>query len=98
MGFTSKTLTNGAQASLVLKVVSIENKNAEAFEIKSSKNQIVISANTSKGVLYGVFELIRRMQTSESLENLKIASAPKIQFTPNKMPQAVATPLPPLKP
>ena len=80
LGFTSKTMTSGSQANLVLKVGSIANKNAEAFEIKSSKNQINITANNSKGVLYGVFELIRRMQTSASLENIKIASAPKIQL------------------
>jgi alpha-glucuronidase len=76
----SKTISNAAQATLVLKLGKIENPNLEAYEIKSIKNQIIISANTSKGVLYGVFELIRRMQTSESLENLKIASAPKIQL------------------
>jgi alpha-glucuronidase len=78
--FGVKTKLVGSNASLVLKKEILKDKNPEAFEIKSTKNQIIISGNTSKGVLYGVFELIRKMQTSESLENLKIASSPKIQL------------------
>jgi alpha-glucuronidase len=78
LGVKSKVVASSA--SLVLIKQALEDKNLEAFEIKSSKNQIIISANTSKGVLYGVFDLIRRMQTSESFENLKIVTAPKIQL------------------
>ncbi len=75
-----KTKMAAGSASLVLKKEILADKNPEAFEIKSANNQIIISGNTSKGVLYGVFELIRKMQTSESLENLKIASSPKVQI------------------
>lgn len=80
LGIKSKFVSNSSQSTLVLKKVELSDKNLEAFEINSVKNQIVISGNTSKGVLYGVYELIKKMQTSESLENLKIASAPKIQL------------------
>lgn len=41
---------------------------------------IVIAANTDKGVLYGVFHFLRLLQTHQSLENLNIISAPKIQL------------------
>jgi alpha-glucuronidase len=80
LGIKSKFVSNSSQSTLFLKKEVLLDKNPEAFEINSIKNQIIISGNTSKGVLYGVFELIKKMQTSESLENLKIASAPKIKL------------------
>ena len=39
----------------------------------------VIAANQDIGVLYGVFHFLRLMQTRQSLEQLNISSAPRIQ-------------------
>ena len=39
----------------------------------------VIAANTDVGVLYGVFRLLRQIQTRQPLEPLSIASRPKIR-------------------
>jgi alpha-glucuronidase len=80
LGIKPQVVQIFTQAKLVLKLGKIENLNPEAFEIKTLKKQIIISGNTSKGILYGVFELIRSMQTSESLEKLKMSSGPKIQL------------------
>ena len=41
--------------------------------------QIVIAANTDVGVLYGSFHLLRLLQTEQSLKNISISSAPKLQ-------------------
>lgn len=46
---------------------------------KKKKQQIVITANTDQGVLYGVFAFLRHLQTNQSLANLDISSAPRIQ-------------------
>lgn len=39
----------------------------------------IIAANSDMGVLYGSFHLLRLIQTQQSLDNISIASAPKLQ-------------------
>lgn len=39
----------------------------------------IIAANSDVGVLYGSFHLLRLIQTRQSLDNISIASAPKLQ-------------------
>ena len=51
----------------------------EGFIIISNKKNIVITANTEGGVLYGVFHFLRLIQTGQSLNNLKIIERPKVQ-------------------
>jgi alpha-glucuronidase len=55
----------------------------EGFVISTKKadqkNIIIIAANSDVGVLYGVFELLRLLQTHQSIEKLSIVSVPKIQ-------------------
>jgi len=42
--------------------------------------QILITANTDIGLLYGVFHFLRLLQTNEPIENLNINSAPKLKL------------------
>jgi alpha-glucuronidase len=55
----------------------------EGFIIRSvkapQKNKILIAANTDIGVLYGVFHFLRLIQTNQSIQQLSVSSAPKIQ-------------------
>lgn len=48
----------------------------EGYMLKSSGNRLYIAGRTHKGVLYGVFHLLRLMQTGQSLENLNICENP----------------------
>src|SRR5690606_33345836 len=43
------------------------------------KNATVIAANADTGVLYGVLHLLRLVQTTRPIDNLDIASAPKVR-------------------
>jgi alpha-glucuronidase len=56
----------------------------EGFIIRSTtvsgKHAIIVAANTDVGALYGVFRLLRQLQTNGSLRNLSISSAPRIQL------------------
>jgi alpha-glucuronidase len=55
----------------------------EGFSIQTSvttEKQIVVSANTDIGLLYGMFHFIRLLQTQQSIEQLNIASSPKIKL------------------
>ena len=52
----------------------------EGYVIVSNSDQIIITANTYVGVLYGSFAFLRLLQTHQSLENLHIVSAPKLKL------------------
>jgi len=41
---------------------------------------IAIAANTDIGILYGIFEFLRLIQTESNISDLSIISSPKIQF------------------
>lgn len=57
--------------------------NEEGYIIKSyslrGKNHIVISGNSDVGVLYGVYNFLKLLQTNKPLEKLNIKDSPKIQ-------------------
>ena len=58
--------------------------NDEGFIIKSVKSDgkdvIVITGKKDVGVLYGVFNFLRLLQTHKSIENLSVVSSPKIKL------------------
>ncbi|PTY07043.1 alpha-glucuronidase [Opitutaceae bacterium EW11] len=55
----------------------------EGFLLRDTKvagrRRIVVAANSDVGALYGVFALLRHLQTNEPLDGLNLLSAPKIQ-------------------
>src|SRR3990167_8915208 len=59
-------------------------KGSEGFLIFNSKIEgkkvIVITANEDVGVLYGVFNFLRLLQTGQDISNLNIESSPKIKL------------------
>ena len=74
--------TNPSIKSLLTNVdVKILGK--EGFIIRSvksnNKNITLITANTDIGILYGVFNFLRLLQTHQSIQQLNIVSTPKIQ-------------------
>ncbi|WP_304068797.1 alpha-glucuronidase family glycosyl hydrolase [Pedobacter glucosidilyticus] len=58
-------------------------ENKEGYIIKSIQHQgkpvILISSKTDKGLLYGVFHLIKQLQLKQSISNLNIWEEPKIK-------------------
>ncbi len=44
------------------------------------KKGIVITGNSDKGLFYGVFHLLRLMQTNQSIQTLHIVAAPKLKL------------------
>ena len=55
----------------------------EGFLIETAKvggrSALVIASEGESGVLYGAFHLLRLMQTQESLKDISVAEAPKVQ-------------------
>jgi alpha-glucuronidase len=47
---------------------------------KDQAHIIIIAANSDAGVLYGVFHLLRLLQTQQSIQSLSIVSAPTIKY------------------
>ncbi|WP_409013180.1 alpha-glucuronidase family glycosyl hydrolase [Emticicia sp. CRIBPO] len=52
----------------------------EGFKLQTENGNTVITARTEKGVLYGVFELLRKVQTGQSIKNLSVVTSPKINL------------------
>ena len=56
----------------------------EGFLIRSltlnGKHITLVTANTDNGLLYGIFQLLRLIQTQQSIRNLNISSAPKLPY------------------
>lgn len=48
--------------------------------LKSNRNHILIIGKSDRGILYGVFHLLRLMQTRKSVDNLHIFDQPKNQL------------------
>ncbi len=53
-----------------------EGMQAEAYHIYEDGGKITIEASDSHGILYGVFALLRQMQTGDSLRALDLTKAP----------------------
>jgi len=79
----------GSKSSLSEKIQdklgeAFESINKEGYLIKTielnGRKQIVISANTDVGVLYGTFNFLRLLQTNQSIKNLNIVDSPKISL------------------
>src|SRR3982751_542716 len=75
-------------ASSTIKSLGLDSKlNAAGEEgylivskIINGKSCIVITGNSDKAVLYGVFAFLRLLQTQQSIQSLNIASAPLIKL------------------
>jgi alpha-glucuronidase len=65
--------------SSVLDTLGMEGFLIRTAEINGYK-ALLVAANEEIGLLYGMFHLLRIMQTQKSLEKINIASKPKIQY------------------
>lgn len=78
--FGSEKLLKGDLLEQVKKELSILNN--EGFIIKTiqlnNTNHILITGKTDKGVLYGVYNFLRLLQTNKSIKELNIVDSPKI--------------------
>lgn len=54
--------------------------NQEGYQIAMKQGNIVITGQTDAGVLYGVFGLLRHLQTSQPLATLPQLSNPKVRY------------------
>ena len=53
---------------------------AEGYRICPQGRNLVVAGRSGAGVLYGVFALLRQLQTGRPLANLTLASSPRIQY------------------
>jgi len=62
-------------------VPELEQVGSEGYVLlRGGSDRLVIAANTDIGVLYGVFHFLRLLQMQQSLDGLRIISAPKINY------------------
>ncbi|KAB7729952.1 alpha-glucuronidase [Rudanella paleaurantiibacter] len=70
----------GRTGGIVLQVGSDPALNREGYRLASRGNNLVVSANSASGVLYGAFALLRQVQTGASVANLSVTSNPKVKL------------------
>jgi alpha-glucuronidase len=58
---------------------NLQSINDEGYRIINQQNTISITGKTGSGVLYGVFALLRQLQTGQAIDQIALTSSPKIQ-------------------
>ena len=82
MLIAGKASSLGASGSTINQA-SLQKAGNEGFLIftsNTSPKKIIITANSDIGVLYGVFQFLRLLQTGQSISALDIVSAPRIKL------------------
>ncbi len=54
--------------------------NDEGYKISRTQNNITVASKSGAGTLYGVFALLRQLQTGQPLEGISITSSPKVRY------------------
>ena len=58
----------------------VAQQNNEGYQITNRSSTITIASKTDAGVLYGVFALLRQLQTAQSIDGITLTSSPKIRY------------------
>lgn len=77
---TDEAKFDNVNSGIILKISSDSQLNYEGYMIKQVGRAINIEAKTDKGLLYGVFDLIRRISQGETIRGLDITENPKNNF------------------
>ncbi|MEZ0611843.1 alpha-glucuronidase family glycosyl hydrolase [Fibrella sp. WM1] len=76
----SGSRTGGIVLIVAQSGVDVQELNDEGYRIARRQNNIVISAKTDAGVLYGAFALLRHLQTGQPIDQLALTSNPKVKL------------------
>ncbi|CUH91818.1 alpha-glucuronidase family glycosyl hydrolase [Herbinix luporum] len=68
------------KSGIILKLTDDSTLKEEGFSIKQIGEAVYIEAKTDKGLLYGSFDLIRRIAQGQSIRGLNITENPKNNF------------------
>lgn len=60
--------------------VSGSSGSREGYRISTQGKNVVVTGRSGAGVLYGVFALLRHLQTGQSIDKLNLSSSPRIQY------------------
>ena len=60
--------------------VSGSSNSPDGYRISSQGRNLVVTGKSGAGVLYGVFALLRQLQTGQSIAGLNSSSSPRIQY------------------
>lgn len=52
----------------------------EGFQIQIKAGNLVVAGGDDRGVMYGVFALLRHLQTEQTLTNIRISESPKVRL------------------
>ncbi|WP_421799569.1 alpha-glucuronidase family glycosyl hydrolase [Haliscomenobacter sp.] len=75
---TASTAPGGI--GLILNTTPIASLGTEGYNLALQNGRINISANTPSGLLYGAFDLLRKVQTSTPVSKIPGSSSPRVQL------------------
>ena len=77
-------VSSSANLTPAISADDVRNMGREGYMIRSTgtaeTRKILLTANSDIGILYGVFHLLRLLQTHQSIRTLSVISSPKIQL------------------
>lgn len=81
----AKAESGSAKRGIILLVAPTANvfegsASKDSYRLSAQGRNLVVTGRSDAGVLYGVFALLRQLQTRQSLTNLNLASSPRIQY------------------
>ena len=85
VGSGSSASSGSNRRGIVLRVSATANVpgtgiGGEGYRVFSEGKNLVVTGRSGAGVLYGVFALLRQLQTRQSIANLLLTSSPRIQY------------------
>lgn len=74
---TENTQFDNVETGIILKLENDSKLNKEGYSIRQTAGTVRIAAVTEQGLLYGCFDLIRRIAQGDSVRGLNVAQNPK---------------------
>ena len=79
-GFQPEFSAEGADCGLVLSLDPALDAREEGFRLLSDGEKLTVTGRSGAGLLYGVFEVLRRAATGQSLRNLDLTRSPACRW------------------
>jgi len=72
--------SSGPGNTFIVRLEIQKDLSPEGFTLRTIQKNIVLTAPTEKGILYGVFRFLRLLQTQQPIDHLDIASSPALPY------------------
>ncbi|HVU98562.1 MAG TPA: alpha-glucuronidase family glycosyl hydrolase [Puia sp.] len=72
--------SSGSGNTFIVRLEDQKDRSPEGFTLRTAQKDIVLTASTEKGILYGIFHFLRLLQTQQPIDHLDITSNPTLPY------------------